>query len=342
MPHITVAIPVFNRAHLVGQTIESVLNQSFQDYDLLVVDDASSDNTVEVVKNYVNHDPRIKLIVNEKNLGLTRNWNRCLELAQGPLVQILLSDDVIDSGYLDKVSKVFEQYPTVGIVAASCRYIDAESNVISEGTEIPPKLYKAGDEAVLAFLQGGHPHVSSIVFRRECYERLGFFDEKIWHGPDVEMDTRIAREYDYYHFGSVCSSFRRHGSNMGALEFLRRDFLDVDYLKFKKTWEALSSNSLKKLGINNLDEFAAKYVSQSALSGVVVTIAYGRYELARWYFKKSTEYDKTIWRKARYWKCFIMLIFPHIFRKILVKKMDIKSIDIGIIESVDQSLREIT
>lgn len=341
MPHITVAIPVFNRAHLVGETIESVLNQTFQDYDLLVVDDASSDNTVGVIKNYVNHDPRIKLIVNEKNLGLTRNWNRCLELAQGPLVQILLSDDLIDSDYLDKVSKVFDQYPTVGIVAASCRYIDAESNVISEGTEIPPKLYKAGDEAVLAFLQGGYPHVSSIVFRRECYEKLGLFDERIWHGPDIEMDTRIAREYDYFHFGSVCSSFRRHGSNMGAIEYLRCDFLDVDNLKFRKAWGALSTHSLNNLGIEDVDEFVAKITSQSALNGVPITIAYGRYELARWYFKKATQYDKKIWKKSRYWKCFLMLAFPYIVRKIFIKKMNIRSIDIGIINHVNQSLRKI-
>jgi hypothetical protein len=122
---------------------------------------------------------------------------------------------------------------------------------------------------------------------------------------------------------------------------LRRDFLEVDYLKFKKTWENLSSNSLKILGINNLDEFTAKYVSQSALSGVAVTIAYGRYELARWYFKKATKYDKNILRRVRYWKCLMMIIFPHIVQKILVKKMNIQPIDIGIMKHIDQSLREI-
>ena len=100
MPHISVTIPVYNRAHLIGRTIESVLNQEFQDFELLVVDDASSDDTTKVVQQYCRHDPRIKLVINPKNLGLTRNWNRCLDLARCSLVQILLSDDLIDADYL--------------------------------------------------------------------------------------------------------------------------------------------------------------------------------------------------------------------------------------------------
>ena len=96
MQHITVAIPVFNRAHLIGETIQSVLNQDYQLFDLLVVDDGSSDNTVQVVSEFCEQDNRVRLVKNSLNLGLTRNWNRCIELAEGSLIQLLLSDDLMD------------------------------------------------------------------------------------------------------------------------------------------------------------------------------------------------------------------------------------------------------
>jgi len=82
---------------------------------------------------------------------------------------------------------------------------------------------------------------------KECYVHLGKFDEQIWHGPDVEMDARLAADYDFYFFGSVHTSFRRHGSNMGNLEYFRKDFLDVDRLKRSKAWGYLSNDGLRKL-----------------------------------------------------------------------------------------------
>jgi len=75
MAHITVTIPVFNRAHLVGPTIGSVLNQTYQDFDVLAVDDASTDATADVIGSICKRDHRVRLVVNAENLGLTRNWN---------------------------------------------------------------------------------------------------------------------------------------------------------------------------------------------------------------------------------------------------------------------------
>ena len=71
MPHISVMIPAYNHAHFIGRAIESVLNQQFQDFDVVVVDDASTDDTVEVVVKYCRRDSPVHLVVNEQNLGLT-------------------------------------------------------------------------------------------------------------------------------------------------------------------------------------------------------------------------------------------------------------------------------
>jgi glycosyltransferase involved in cell wall biosynthesis len=341
MRHISVAIPTFNRAHLIRRTIESVLKQEYQDYDLLVVDDASCDGTVAVVEEYCRRDPRVRLVVNEQNLGLTRNWNRCLELAAGPLVQLLLSDDLIDPDYLGKVSEVFERHPQLGFVAASCRYIDENDEVIHPGTSIPAQLYQAGDEAVTALLKGGFPHVSSIVMRRECYETLGGFKEDIWHGPDGEMDARIASRFDFYHFGSIHTCFRRHGSNMGNLEFLRSDFLAVDTRKKHLAWSYLSPEGRHNLGVDDIDVFIARDAAQTALGGATVTIGYGRPDLSRFYLKEALRLDPRSWRLPQFWKACILLLAPSIGRRIMGSRMRITGADRVQAHAVESSLMAI-
>ena len=341
MPHISVMLPTYNRAHLVGRTIESVLNQTFQDWDLVIVDDASQDDTVEVVEEYCRRDSRLQLVVNERNLGLTRNWNSCLGLAAGPLVQIMQSDDLMDSDYLEIVSRVFTEKPQVGLVAASCRYIDPDDHIIHPGRPRPARLYEGGDDAVTALLTGGWPHVSSIVFRRECYEELGGFNERIWHGPDGEMFTRIASRYDFYHFGDVHTSFRRHGSNMGVLEYLRDDFVEVDMYKKRLTWSCLSPEGRRRLGVEDLDKYIAQDGAQAALTGAFLLVAYGRPALGRSYLKQAIKLDHRCWRHRTFWKALTLLLAPGIGKRIMQRRMKIRGVDRDAVGAVETSLKAI-
>jgi len=338
MPHVSVMLSTYNRAHLVGRTIESVLAQEFQDWDLAVVDDASQDNTAEVASRYCRADSRIRLLVNEKNLGLVRNWNHCLDLAVGPLVQNLQSDDLVDPDYLCLVSQMFDEHPHLGFVAASCRYIDAEDRVISPGTPRPPRLYSAGDEAVTGLLAGGWPHVSSIVFRRQCYLDLGKFDERIWNGPDVEMDTRLASRYGYYHLGGVHTSFRRHGTNLGVLNYLCRDFLQTNLLLLSLAYGYLSSAGLRQMGIADLDRHVAGLVAGNALNGVPLMIAHGRPGLARYYLREAFRLDPRTWRRARFWKYVPLLALPGVGRRIMQRRLGVTASDLARVTQVEASL----
>ena len=338
MPHVSVMVPTYNRAHLIGWTIESVLTQTFQDWDLVIVDDASQDDTVAVVDRYCRADSRVRLLVNERNLGLTRNWNLCLDLAVGPLVQNLQSDDLVDPDYLSLVSEVFNRHPNLGFVAAGCRYIDVEGKVIHPGTPGPPRLYPAGDEAVIALLTGGWPHVSSIVLRRECYVDLGKFDERIWNGPDVEMDTRLASRYGHYHLGGIHTSFRRHGTNLGVLNYLRRDFCQADWLLFSLTYGYLSAEGLYQMGITDLDGEVNRLVAGHALGGVPLMVAYGRPDLARYYMREAFHFDPRTWSRARFWKYVALLSLARLGRRIMQRRLRLTSADAARVTQVEAAL----
>lgn len=330
MPHISVMVPVYNRENLIGETLERVLKQSYLDFDITVVDDASTDNTLQVVQKYCKHQ-RVKIVRNKENLGLTKNWNRCLELAQGPLVQIMQSDDLMDPDYLERVVKVFDEKPEVGFVAAYCRHIDVNGKVTDTPIDRPDCLYTAGDEAVTAILTSGHPHVSSIVMRKAALDQIGKINEKIWHGPDVEFDTRLASRFDYYKIGKISTSFRRHGTNRGNLEYFRQDYLSNHILKLTLAWGYLSEEGRKKLGIKNLSTVINNNAAQMAIGGAILMVAYGKPELSKYYIKKAIELAPLSVFKLRFWKAMILFLFPRLGQKIMAKRLNVTEQDLKII-----------
>src|SRR5579859_195058 len=92
-PLISVCIPCYNGERFIGRTLESVLRQTFTDFELVIVDDKSTDGTVSVIRGFT--DARIRLIQNEKNLGLCLNWNRALSQTAGKYVKLLCEDDFL-------------------------------------------------------------------------------------------------------------------------------------------------------------------------------------------------------------------------------------------------------
>ncbi len=319
-PLVWVMIPSFNSSRYLAATIESVLRQTYQAWQLVVVDDASSDGTPDIARAYCAGDPRVQLAVNARNLGLTRNWNKCLSLAQGPLVQLLLSDDLMDPGYLEAVVRAFESHPRVAFVAASCRYIDGDGRLLDPGVEAPERVYAAGDEAVTALVIGGFPHVSSIVMRKAVVDELGPFDENIWHGPDVEMGARLAARFGFLHLGRVWTSFRRHGTNMGVLEYLRDDFLVTDLAKKRKAWGYLSEAGRRRAGIVDLERFLTRDASETALLGAVSTLLLGRRQLAAFYLRRAVRLRPMCIGRLRFWKVLAGLGAPWLVQRMAKRR----------------------
>ena len=115
IPKVSVVIPTYNYAGFLDETIQSVLSQTYTDYELIIVDNHSTDNTEEVVKKYL-HDSRIKFYRNPSNLGLVGNWNRCLELASGEYIKFLCADDKFHPRILEKYVPIMDQFPNVSLI----------------------------------------------------------------------------------------------------------------------------------------------------------------------------------------------------------------------------------
>ena len=129
-PKVTVCIPTYSRANLLKDALRSVLSQDYEDFEIVICDDHSTDHTMNVVKSF--KDKRIRYIKNETNLGQFRNINKCIDLARGEYVIIFHDDDIMLNGLLKKEAQILDKHSNVGIVAPAYYVVDYHGRILSK------------------------------------------------------------------------------------------------------------------------------------------------------------------------------------------------------------------
>lgn len=204
-PDISVLIPVYNREKYIADCIQSAMNQTYKNIEIVVVDNASTDSTWEICQAISAQDHRVRLFRNDKNIGPVRNWIRCVEKAQGKLSKILFSDDLLEPNCLQEMARVLAS-PKIGLVyCAAYIGLSKEDSLIS---------YRAPTDTTLAqpeFLERLLNHAAplspgAILIRTEDLKRnlhQNFptavprpFSEH-GAGPDVMISLLTAKSYPY-------------------------------------------------------------------------------------------------------------------------------------------------
>jgi glycosyltransferase involved in cell wall biosynthesis len=208
---VSVVIPCYNQAHFLSEAIESVLCQSYQNFELLVVDDGSKDDTPKVASEYASRDPRVRLI-RQENRGLAGARNRGLAESQGEYVVFLDSDDRLQEEALEIGVRELVSHPECVFVSGHYRPIGADGEIYG----IPRKVRVEGDH-YLALLRDNYISMpASVMYRRWVFEEVGGFDGTVDAAADWDLYLRIARRFPIYHHGEVVADYRWHGSNMTA------------------------------------------------------------------------------------------------------------------------------
>src|SRR5258708_29809920 len=128
LPTLSVVVPNYNHAQHLPTSLPAILNQSFKPIEVIVLDDASTDNSVEVIRRFEAENPLVRLVKNEKNLGVMPNLNKGVQLAKGDYVFIGSADDEIIPGLFEKSMQLLAQYPQAGLSCTICtwRYVDSD------------------------------------------------------------------------------------------------------------------------------------------------------------------------------------------------------------------------
>src|SRR5215470_9259999 len=122
MPKVSVCIPTYNTARYLPEAIESALRQEFADYELVICDNASTDETAELCGPF--QDKGIRYVRFEETVGQAANWNRCLNMAKGEYVVLLHADDLLRPAFLERATRVMDENPGVGLIHCSVQHVD--------------------------------------------------------------------------------------------------------------------------------------------------------------------------------------------------------------------------
>ena len=213
VPAVSVCIPTYNYARFLPRAIESVLAQTFRDFELIVVDDASSDHTPEVLRRFA--DPRLRVFQNSVNLGLFPNFSYCLTLAKAPLIKFLCADDWLDPRYLEQATAVLRDHPQVGFVTSAGYLVDEAGRVygrFSAGfADRPVVPALTAIEAQARFLNViGMP--SNVLLRRHAVDAVGGFDNRFTPAADVHLWLKLLCRYDLGWLPDPLCFMRMHSS----------------------------------------------------------------------------------------------------------------------------------
>jgi glycosyltransferase involved in cell wall biosynthesis len=213
---VSVCIPAYQAGRYIRYTLESVLTQTFTDFEVVVLNNGSADDTAAIVAGF--RDPRIRLEHNDAVLALPANWNRVVSLSRSPLVKVLCADDVIYPRCLESQVAALEAIPSAALVACRRDLIDSNGATVYSGGGLRWLLgQRTRIEVVRAIVRhGGNPigDPGCVLFRRAAFEAAGgFADDKPMLG-DIDMWVRLLNHGDFVGQAQSLAASRLHEASL--------------------------------------------------------------------------------------------------------------------------------
>jgi glycosyltransferase involved in cell wall biosynthesis len=217
-PKVSVVIATYNRDSFLAETIDSVLQQRFQDYELIVVDDGSTDQTRALVESY---GPRIRYLYHE-NRGPSAARNLGVRHARAPWISFQDSDDLTEPNHLETLYAYAKEHPGCGMVFANGAYLSGAQS--KRGTIIPPaKSQRLASNGVrlIDLFEKSIVRLQAALISREAYDAVGGHDESLRICMDLDLSFRLLMNYPVAYLDRVVFWYRFHEGNSGKNEELR-------------------------------------------------------------------------------------------------------------------------
>jgi glycosyltransferase involved in cell wall biosynthesis len=228
-PTITVAIPSYNKEAQIKRCIESALRNVDSIDNIILIDNCSTDHTFEIAKSY---EPNITCVLNDKNLGMSGNFNRCIELCKTDWLMILHADDMLLEGAIKYYRSLIDKHPNLGL-------IHADSYTVMEGDESTKtyhprntrEFYEAGADALTC----PYGVCSAVMVKKEAYDKLGGFVVDSL-SSDVEMWARIAANYSVGSINEPTAIYYSSIKSTGPQSLVNRSIAEI-----KADWDDLNA-----------------------------------------------------------------------------------------------------
>lgn len=281
---VSIIIPTYNRAEFLPRSINSVINQTYKNWELIIVDDRSTDNTLQLVKKYAEKDKRIKYIKNTHKKGPAGAKNQGIEIAKGELLAFLDSDDEWLKDKLDIQINYLLRNPQIKLVGSdSWIILNKQKTKFSERFDSINLNKQAVIETIIKdfdlWMQ-----TSTIIAYREIFKKLGLFRENLIRCEDVEMWLKISRKFDIGYIDSQLINYYSADIKFKDYEPERKLLKCYGYyhLKFLKCLKNYKLNKIEKKLIRqskrkvhwNIGYFYRKHKKLKSLSHYLISMFY--------------------------------------------------------------------
>lgn len=221
---------VFNGEKYLSEAIASILGQSFKDFEFLIINDASTDNTEKIIRSH--RDSRIKIIANKKNLGLTKSLNKGLEISKGEYIARQDADDISFPERLEKQAAFMDKNKNVGLLGSSWLTVD------EVGKKIQSCQAYSGQQAVHFMCHG------SVMIRKSCLEKVGYYREIFKYAQDYDLWLRLRENFGVASLKKRLYKLRIHQSSISVTKKGQQDLCVALALKLEEERKKTGKESM--------------------------------------------------------------------------------------------------
>lgn len=251
-PLVSVIIPAWNAESYLGEAIDSILSQTYENIEILIIDDNSDDGTLKVAELYANKYKRIKVVANSENVGIGHNRSIGIKHAKGKYICWQDADDISLPKRIEKQVTFLESRPQVGIVGGWMRFFNKDGDGLvrryaEDDVELRSKIFKYNPIAQPA-----------SMFRADCYKKVGSYDKTYRLSEDLEMFFRVGEKYQFGNIQDVVVKYRQSGTSLTATKL--REMERITFKIRKKYKKSASYNYTFSDYVYNLAQKLSMYM----------------------------------------------------------------------------------
>jgi len=223
---VSIVVASYNHAEFLEKRMESLISQTYQDIEIVVIDDCSQDRSVEILRKYESN-PKIKLIIREKNSGWETVSNQGLAMTSGEYVMIANCDDDCSPDLIEHLVASMESHPSAGITFCRSMLVDKDDYIIGNDFDYRESSFriKCANDTLLTAAEMNRfllhscviPNLSAALFRRKCFEKAGDFASEYHACGDWDLFFRIAKYFDFAYLSAPLNRFRQHETTIRSL-----------------------------------------------------------------------------------------------------------------------------
>jgi len=305
MPKVSVIIPNYNHAPYLRERIDSVLNQTYRDFELIVLDDLSPDNSREVIEEYAENHPQVKTVFNTENSGSTfAQWNKGAEMATGDYLWFAESDDFCEPTLLERLVPLLDKNPDVGIAYGQTYLVDEQSEILNSYGKNLEFIYKTKaweNDFIKSGMDAAHewlyfhnpiPNASGALIRKSVYMEIGM------------ADTSMKLNGDWFLYAKILT----HSNLAFCAEHL--NYFRVHELTQRKRAQATGRVYLEIIEINN---YLRQHIPGSDDNANKAMAKIAHWWIGSLFFqKRNNDYLKVNWKLYKIFRKYYPWLLPRI------------------------------